>query len=114
MVMRRSRGSREQQRAAFLAETGALIASSLDHERVLPRLARLAVPALGDLCAIDLLQADGTISRVARRTAVRMADLKKVAVTAVCSSGSVKKVRSCTVTTHGTPGRSGIESAGRG
>ncbi len=65
MVMRRSRGSREQQRAAFLAEAGALIGSSLDHERVLPRLARLAVPALGDLCAIDLLQADGTISRVA-------------------------------------------------
>ena len=55
----------EQQRAAFLAEAGALIGSSLDHERVLPRLARLAVPALGDLCAIDLLQADGTISRVA-------------------------------------------------
>ena len=65
MVMRPSRGSREQQRAAFLAEAGALIGSSLDHERVLPRLARLAVPALGDLCAIDLLQADGTISRVA-------------------------------------------------
>ncbi len=65
MVMRPSRGSREQQRAAFLAEAGALIGSSLDHERVLPRLARLAVHALGDLCAIDLLQADGTISRVA-------------------------------------------------
>jgi len=65
MAMRPSRGSREEQRAAFLAEAGALIGSSLDHERVLPRLARLAVPALGDLCAIDLLQADGTISRVA-------------------------------------------------
>jgi len=63
--MRRSRGSREQQRAAFLAEAGALIASSPDYERMLPRLARLAVPVMGDLCAIDLVQADGTISRVA-------------------------------------------------
>jgi signal transduction histidine kinase/CheY-like chemotaxis protein len=63
--MRRSRGSREQQRAAFLVEAGALIGSSLDYERVLPRLARLAVPAMGDLCAIDLVQADGTMSPVA-------------------------------------------------
>jgi len=63
--MRRSLGSREQQRAAFLVEAGALIASSLDYERVLARLTRLAVPVMGDLCAIDLVQADGTISRVA-------------------------------------------------
>ena len=33
---------------------------------------------------------DGTISLLARRTAVRMADLKKAAVTALCSEGSVK------------------------
>src|SRR6266545_2991541 len=63
--MRGSRGSMEDQRAAFLAEAGTLIGSSLDYERVLPRLARLALPVLGDLCAIDLLQGDGTIARVA-------------------------------------------------
>jgi len=62
--MKGSRGSLEQ-RASFLAEVGALIASTLDYERVLPRLARLAVPVLGDLCAIDFLGEGGTISRVA-------------------------------------------------
>jgi signal transduction histidine kinase/ActR/RegA family two-component response regulator len=63
--MRGSRGSREDQRAAFLAEAGTLIASSFDYERVLPRLARLAVPVLGDMCAIDLLQGGGAIVRMA-------------------------------------------------
>jgi signal transduction histidine kinase/ActR/RegA family two-component response regulator len=43
----------------------ALLGSSLDHERALPRLVRLAVPAFGDLCAIDLLQDDGALHRVA-------------------------------------------------
>jgi signal transduction histidine kinase/CheY-like chemotaxis protein len=59
------RGSREEQRASFLAEAGTLIGSSIDYERVLPRLARLALPVMGDLCAIDLLQVDGSIARVA-------------------------------------------------
>ena len=64
-MMRGSRGSLEEQRASFLAEAGALIDSSLDYERVLPRLARLALPVMGDLCAIDLVQGDGSIARVA-------------------------------------------------
>ena len=63
--MRGPRGSREEQRASFLAEAGSLIGSSIDYERVLPRLARLALPVMGDLCAIDLLQVDGSIARVA-------------------------------------------------
>jgi signal transduction histidine kinase/CheY-like chemotaxis protein len=63
--MRGSRGSPEEERASFLAEAGALIGSSLDYDRVLPRLARLALPVMGDLCAIDLLQVDGSIARVA-------------------------------------------------
>jgi signal transduction histidine kinase/CheY-like chemotaxis protein len=63
--MRGPRGSREEQRASFLAEAGTLIGSSIDYERVLPRLARLALPVMGDLCAIDLLQVDGSIARVA-------------------------------------------------
>ena len=45
---------------------------------------------------------------MARRAAVRIADLKKVAVTGLCASGSVKYVRSWMVETTGTPGRSGI------
>ena len=50
---------------SMLAEVGALLASTLDRERTLPRLVRLAVPALGDLCALDIVGEDGTISRAA-------------------------------------------------
>jgi len=55
---------------------------------------------------------DGTSSRVARRAAVRMLDLKNVALIGLCASGSVKNVRSWIVTTMGTPGRSGIVECG--
>jgi signal transduction histidine kinase/ActR/RegA family two-component response regulator len=57
--------ARSDRRAVVLAEISALLGSSLDYERALPRLTRLAVPALGDLCAIDLLQDDGALHRVA-------------------------------------------------
>jgi len=50
---------------SMLAEVGALLASTLDRELTLPRLVRLAVPALGDLCALDIVGEDGTISRAA-------------------------------------------------
>ena len=49
----------------MLADMSALLDSPLDYERALPRLVRLAVPVLGDLCAIDLILEDGTTSRVA-------------------------------------------------
>lgn len=62
--MTRSRRSLES-RTALLAEVGSLLASTLDHERSLVRLVRLTVPALGDLCAIDLLGEDGNPRRVA-------------------------------------------------
>ena len=54
-----------EQRAAVLAEIGALLGSALDHERALSRLVRLAVPVLGDLCAVDLLHDDSGLRRVA-------------------------------------------------
>src|SRR5437870_7620018 len=54
-----------ERRAAVLAEMSALLGSSLDYERALPRLVGLAVPVLGDLCAIDLIQDDGALHRVA-------------------------------------------------
>jgi signal transduction histidine kinase len=50
---------------AALAEMSTILGSSLDYERALPRLVRLAVPTLGDLCAIDLLQDGGALHRVA-------------------------------------------------
>ncbi len=53
-----------QIRSAFLAEASVLLAS-LDHERNLQRLAHLAVPRLGDWCAVDLLAGSQEIARLA-------------------------------------------------
>jgi len=51
--------------ARFLGQLAATLGAPLEYERMLPRVARLSVPLLGDLCAVDLLDADGTIRRVA-------------------------------------------------
>jgi PAS domain S-box-containing protein len=50
----------------FLAEATAVLASSLDYEKTLERVARLAVPHIADICQIDMIdQADGVLRRVA-------------------------------------------------
>ena len=54
-----------EQRAFFLIELSRLLASSLTDDRMLSRIARLAVPLLGDLCAVDVQDADGTLRRAA-------------------------------------------------
>ncbi|MBV8257509.1 MAG: GAF domain-containing protein [Actinobacteria bacterium] len=51
-------------RLAFLGEATAILASSLDYERTLSRLVELAVPTLGDWCALDMLASDGRIERI--------------------------------------------------
>lgn len=48
----------------FLAEAGKRLAASLDYETTLASIARLAVPALADWCAIDILGADGQVQRL--------------------------------------------------
>jgi len=48
----------------FLADAGKQFAESLDYETTLAKIARLAVPAIADWCAVDLAN-DGTIQRVA-------------------------------------------------
>src|SRR5436309_67196 len=60
-----ARGEAARERAALLAEASRLLASSLDYEATLERLARLLVPALADLCVVDLVGDDGEIRRVA-------------------------------------------------
>jgi signal transduction histidine kinase/ActR/RegA family two-component response regulator len=57
----RRRNEREQR---FLADASQLLSSSLDYEMTLRSLARLAVPALGDVCAVDVVREDGTLERV--------------------------------------------------
>jgi PAS domain S-box-containing protein len=53
-------GAEEARRQlAVLAEATTVLAGSLDIEGSLGRLARLVVPALADLCAIEVVEADG-------------------------------------------------------
>jgi signal transduction histidine kinase/putative methionine-R-sulfoxide reductase with GAF domain len=54
-----------QDRLQFLAEASTLLASSLDVDATLARVAQLAVPHFADWCAVDLVEADGSTSRVA-------------------------------------------------
>lgn len=49
----------------LLAETGALLADSLDYQTTLHNIARLAVPAFADWCAIDALDERGKVRRLA-------------------------------------------------
>ncbi len=50
---------------SFLAEASRVLASSLDYEQTLGRIAELAVPQIADWCAIDTVLQDGRLRRVA-------------------------------------------------
>jgi PAS domain S-box-containing protein len=54
-----------QERLSFLGEASSLLASSLNYEDTLARIAQLAVPRLGDWCTVDMLADDGSIRRLA-------------------------------------------------
>ncbi len=62
-------------RQRFLAQAGETLASSLDYEETLQRVARLAVPVLADWCAVDVIDAGGRLDQVA----VAHVDPEKVA-----------------------------------
>jgi signal transduction histidine kinase len=51
-------------RSEFLAEASRILASSLDYEATLRRVAELSIPLLGDRCVVDLLAKDGAIRRI--------------------------------------------------
>jgi len=60
-ITERKREGRAQQ---FLAEAGALLASSLDYETTLASVARLAVSVLADWCVIFIRDDEGSIRRL--------------------------------------------------
>jgi PAS domain S-box-containing protein len=60
-----SERKRRQAFDRFMAEAGALLGASLDYESTLEAVAILAVPAVADWCAIELLTDDGSLRRVA-------------------------------------------------
>jgi signal transduction histidine kinase len=64
-----------ERRFAFLAEASALLASSLDYQETLQRVAGLAVPTLADHCIVDMVTEEGAL----RRVAVAVADPAKEA-----------------------------------
>jgi PAS domain S-box-containing protein len=53
-----------QSALGFLAQASGLLATSLDYERTLTEVARLAVPDVADWCAIDIVQPDGSTRQV--------------------------------------------------
>ncbi len=62
---RREAADQARQRAAFLADAGAALSASLDYERTLKVVARLAVPTIADWCAVDIVDDQGGLQRLA-------------------------------------------------
>lgn len=56
---------RAETRRNFLAEASSIFAHSLDYRAILSRVAELAVPQLADWCAVDMLDDDGRLRRIA-------------------------------------------------
>lgn len=52
------------ERSSFLKEAEALLASALDYEKTLVRVAQLVVPRFGDTCFIDVPMPDKTVQRI--------------------------------------------------
>src|SRR3954468_21422965 len=48
----------------FLATASGVLAGSLDYERTLTEVARLAVPDVADWCAVDIVEPDGSLRQV--------------------------------------------------
>ena len=64
----------DQVRAEFISDANDLFVRTLDYEETLRSLARLTVPRLADWCAVDMVEADGSL----RRLAVEHIDPSKV------------------------------------
>ena len=54
-----------RQRAAFLADTTALLSRTLNYQQTLTDLVRLAVPEIADWCVVDIVNENGTLERLA-------------------------------------------------
>jgi serine phosphatase RsbU (regulator of sigma subunit) len=60
----RARLNREQTASELLAEAAGLMEDALDHRQRAEHLAKLAVPALGDVAMVDMITPEGLIERV--------------------------------------------------
>lgn len=60
----RAEAENSQKRAALLAEASRVLSASFDYQTTLAALVRLAVPALADYCALDIVEPDDTFARI--------------------------------------------------
>jgi PAS domain S-box-containing protein len=67
---------KEMERLAYLADVSAILASSLDFESTLARVAEAVVPVLADWCAVDILDDEGK----PKTLATAHADPRKLAI----------------------------------
>jgi PAS domain S-box-containing protein len=56
---------REHRRVEFFARVAETLSKSLDYEETLKNVAHLAVPRVADWCAVDVVQEDGELARLA-------------------------------------------------
>jgi len=61
----RTAAEQEERRAAFIASAGQALTASLDYEQTILTLAKLIVPNLAEVCVIDMVDAGGTLRRLA-------------------------------------------------
>ncbi len=60
----RAEAENSEKRAALLAEASRVLSASFDYQTTLAALVRLAVPALADYCALDIVEEDDSFKRV--------------------------------------------------
>ena len=85
---------RSEERARFLAEASSVLGASLDLREVLARVCSLAVPAVGDVCAVHLRREEGFSREVAvapdlveRLASPGPEELERLGVAEVLASG---------------------------
>jgi PAS domain S-box-containing protein len=60
----RAEAEHSHKRAALLAEASRVLSASFDYQTTLAALVRLAVPALADYCALDIVEAEDRFERI--------------------------------------------------
>jgi PAS domain S-box-containing protein len=60
----RAEAENSQKRASLLAEASRVLSASFDYQTTLAALVRLAVPALADYCALDIVEAGDNFERI--------------------------------------------------
>ncbi|HEV7388141.1 MAG TPA: PAS domain S-box protein [Gemmatimonadaceae bacterium] len=60
----RAEAENSQRRASLLAEASRVLSASFDYETTLAALVQLAVPAIADYCALDIIEAEDKFQRI--------------------------------------------------